>query len=157
MLTRHLPLKAICPKTGDLKPVAVPMMGKNSVIARIQDGDAGLHKRWELTGGEKGDLTLSCVVCVLESPRAIFGGVREHQEGGYCYCGKPPNSWTNKAVCCPPPPGKIFVVYVNPQDVVYEWRWEGCDPKENSLPVDWFRSKRFSEGMIWPTKQPSIC
>ena len=157
VLDRHLPLQAKCPRTGELKPVAVPMTGGDSVISRVQSGDMPPHHRWELCGGQNVEPASSCVVAVLENPSAIFGGVREHQRGGFCYCGVPPCSWTNGSVRCPPKPKMIFAVYLNPRDVVYLWRWEPSDTEDSTLPLDWFAARRFSEGMLWPEKRPPIC
>ena len=157
MLDRHLPLKAKCPITGGVKPVAVPMTGGDSVLSRVQSGDMPRHALWELCGGQQGEPGSRCVVWVLENPSAIFGGVREHQHGVFCYCGIPPCRCTNESVRCPPPPKRVFTVYLNPREVVYLWRWERSDPEDDTLPLDWFAARRFSEGMLWPKRRPPIC
>ncbi len=147
MKSTNLPLRVLCPETGDHKTVRVPM---SLVLKVLKLGPQ--HKFFELRGDGKPDLSGSCVQDVLLAPEAIFGGVREHQLGGVCYCGNPEQRWTNKGVRCPPPPGHVFVVYVNPGDEVYEWRWDEADERRLAYPRRWDDLRRFNEGVLWTKK-----
>jgi hypothetical protein len=106
---------------------------------------------YEIVGDRLDETTGSPVQQVLLHPAAIFSGVREHQEGGTCYTGVPTCAYTNGGSKVPPVPGKVFCVYVNPRDRLFEWGWEQADPDEVGLPIGW--QERFKE-RIWP--KPSL-
>src|SRR6185503_16902285 len=57
----------------------------------------------EPTVADSGEVTLagSSVCQVVADPIAIFGGIREHQAGGLCYCGRPKQKWTEEGVLIP--------------------------------------------------------
>jgi len=43
-----------------------------------------------------------------------------------------------------PWPGEVFLVFINGEGVVYNWRWEACDTDQPHLPENWqvrFRTK----------------
>lgn len=81
---------------------------------------------------------------VLAAPKAIYDGIRwdEDQDRGnktadgwVCYCGHPrfyyepnntqPQSSGNK---------EVFLVFVNKDRIVYQWRWEDADEDGTGLP-----------------------
>ena len=71
---------------------------------------------------------------VLASPTVIYEGLRrEGFEKGLCYCGKP-RRYLNEGIEAPAPPGKVFTVYINERDVVFEWRWDKADEFDPSVP-----------------------
>lgn len=74
---------------------------------------------------------------VLQDPERIYCGVREYNEGGWCYVGKPPRIAKREKVWVPLPPGFLFAVYMNPQYHVYEWRLEKAAEDDPPAPVDW--------------------
>ena len=83
---------------------------------------------------------------VLENTGRIFFGVRQFNEGGWCYTGHPPE-WTIKPqIVVPFPRDKLFAVYVNPRMHVYECRAELVAPDDASFPRDW---KTRYRGLIW--------
>lgn len=69
--------------------------------------------------------------------------------GGVCYSGKPTCRYTDQGAKIPPIPDFVFLVYVNPQDRLFEWRWEKEDPNVPGYPIRWDDSERF-KGKIWP-------
>lgn len=83
---------------------------------------------------------------VLENPARIFFGVREFNEGGWCYTGRPAEWHIREAVVAPFPKDKVFAVYLNPKMRVYECRAEYAAPDDPLCPIDWQRRYR---GLIW--------
>jgi hypothetical protein len=64
---------------------------------------------------------------VLESPAAVFQDLhREGFEEAYCYCGSPPHRFRSAEIQMPPPPRKVFLVYVTSDHrghIVLDWEW----------------------------------
>jgi hypothetical protein len=83
---------------------------------------------------------------VLELPERIFWGVREYNEGGWCYVGKPAEWYVRENVKAPFPGNKVFAVYINPLMRVYECRAEYAAEDDRLCPVDWENRYR---GLIW--------
>ena len=117
MAARHLPLTARCHETGDTKTVRLPA---DVALKIVKYGPES--KFYELRGDSSPLMEGSSVAEVLLDPVAIFGGIREHQGGGFCYAGKASQRWTNGGARCPPPPAMVFAVYLNARYEVYEWR-----------------------------------
>lgn len=113
-------------------------------LQRVLRGPA--HRFHELSGS-RGDHAASCVDEVLREPSAVFEGVREFQDGGWCYCGIPSRRWFNSGSSGPPPPGMVFTVFVSPRGHVFEWRWERCDELHRTWPKDY--AVRFTGGVVW--------
>lgn len=94
------------------------------------------------TGGTGAVLTLGNIVrTVLTSPRHIFQGLNEdaddEKKTWLCYVGLPKMSYRGwDGDVGPPYPGEVFLVFVNEDRVVYNWRWEKADEKDRSLPVN---------------------
>lgn len=85
---------------------------------------------------------------VLERPSAIFAGVREFNEGGWCYVGRPQYWYTRPEKPVPFPDDLVYSVYLNAGMYVYHWRADEADEVETLYPKDWrnrFRSQ------IWPS------
>jgi len=109
------------------------------------------HKYHEVVGHVTDPKGGSPVQDILAKPVAVFGGVRDYEQGGVCYCGLPNAAYTNGGAKIPPRPGMIFCVYVSPLEWVYEWGWELPDEMEPMLPEDYDSPERF-ERKIWPEK-----
>jgi hypothetical protein len=62
---------------------------------------------------------------VLENPSVIFRGLeRQGQEGGYCYCGVPPQWRVNENTTVPFPRGMTFAVFTTSKLQIFEWGLE---------------------------------
>ena len=72
---------------------------------------------------------------VIEDTKLIFAGVREFQEGGWCYVGKPSMHYIRDTITVPIPPGHVFTVYMNPVMMIYEWRLEITEGAGSLLPL----------------------
>ncbi len=89
---------------------------------------------------------------VLQHPTAIFEGIRRDTEdpkygaGWRCYCGTPPCAYDERGDEVNPPPGQVYLVFVNDEEVVYNWRWDRADPDNGRLPVD--HATRFRERLL---------
>jgi len=83
---------------------------------------------------------------VLDNPRRIFSGVRQFNEGGWCYVGCPQNWYIKERVCVPFPDNMIFTVYLNLNMFLYEFRAELRDDDDPLSPIDW---KYRYRGLIW--------
>lgn len=88
---------------------------------------------------------------ILINPTAIFEGLRRDDDedkygyGWRCYCGVPANSYRRDGTQAPPYPGQVYLVFVNDENVIYNWRWEKSDPDDPRLPIDHtnrFRTRR---------------
>jgi hypothetical protein len=74
---------------------------------------------------------------VLENPKRIFSGIRQFNEGGWCFTGKP-KSWKVKEQVTAAFPDKfVFAVYLNSRFVLYECRAEIADNNDDCCPEDW--------------------
>jgi len=83
---------------------------------------------------------------VLERPERVFWGVRQFNEGGWCYTGHPAESCIREEVAAPFPDGKDFAVYLNPKMRVYECRAEYAAQDDPHCQVDWQDRYR---GLTW--------
>ena len=109
--------------------------------------------------GNKADLLRTTLVDdALLYPKAIFRGIRFeedeqhscHSPGWLCYCGYPPNDFRFQGEETAPPARKVFLVFINEEKIVYDWRWERADSdawdKGKRLPIDY--QNRFQEQII---------
>jgi len=74
---------------------------------------------------------------VLEHTERIFFGVREFDEGGWCYIGRPAEWYIAEGVVAPFPDNMIFAVYMNPTMRVYLCREELVDVRDARCPKNW--------------------
>ena len=74
---------------------------------------------------------------VLENPKRVFFGLREFNEGGWCYTGRPPEWHIREKIVVPFPRDKVFAVYLNPRMQVYECRAEYAADDDPLSPVNW--------------------
>ena len=80
------------------------------------------------------------VPMILQNPTAVFEGLLRDEDddrrepGWRCYCGIPDVSYRLDGSEAPPYPGQVFLVFVNCENVGYNWRWEKSDRDDASLP-----------------------
>ncbi len=92
------------------------------------------------------------VPIILQKPSAIFEGLRRDEDddrwgcGWRCYCGVPDRAYTADGTQRPPYRGQVYLVFINDQQVAYNWRWERADPDDPRLPVD--HEKRFKRKLL---------
>lgn len=91
-------------------------------------------------------LNLIAAKFVLENTERIFFGVREFNEGGWCYTACPAEWYIKENLVAPFPEDKVFAVYLNPNMRVYECRAEYAADDDPRCPVDW--QKRY-RGLSW--------
>jgi len=89
---------------------------------------------------------LRAVKFVLENVERIFYGVRDFNEGGWCYTGRPERWFIRVDIEVPFPPNRVLAVYLNPDLRVYEFRAEKVDPDDLLSPIDW--KERYG-GLTW--------
>ena len=85
---------------------------------------------------------------VLEHPLRIFSGVRQFNEGGWCFAGRPDTWYIRETVKVSFPPHLVFAVYLDPLFKVYECRAEKVASDDCHSPENW--QNRYS-GLIWKT------
>lgn len=83
---------------------------------------------------------------VLDNVKRIFWGVREFQQGGYCYAGRPATWYVKEDVEASFPSDLVYVVYLNPRMFIYEIRAENAATDDPLCPIDW--PNRF-RGLRW--------
>ena len=71
---------------------------------------------------------------VLDAPLLVFEGVREFNEGGWCFVGRPGQYYLREDVMVPLSDGRVFAVYLNPQLILYEWRLEYAQAPATPFP-----------------------
>jgi hypothetical protein len=92
------------------------------------------------------------VPAVLQKPTAVFEGLRldedeDHRGVGWrCYCGVPAVAYRADGTERPPWPSQVFLVFVNHENVAYNWRWENADPDDPDLPIN--HDGRFKRRLI---------
>jgi len=80
-------------------------------------------------------LNLIAAKAVLENTLLIFEGVREFQEGGWCFIGRPESHYVRENVTAPLSHDQVFAVYLNPAMSVYEWRLEDAEESNSWYPM----------------------
>lgn len=82
------------------------------------------------------------VLEILQRPTAVFEGLRRdededrHAAGWRCYCGIPTHAYRADGTATRPYVGQVYLVFVNDEGIVYNWRWEKADPDDPLLPLD---------------------
>jgi hypothetical protein len=82
------------------------------------------------------------VPAILQHPTAVFEGLRRDEDedrggaGWRCYCGIPAHGYGIDGAARRPYAGQVYLVFVNDEGIVYNWRWEKADPHDLLLPVD---------------------
>jgi hypothetical protein len=89
---------------------------------------------------------------VLKTPDAIFRGLkREGLTDSYGYSRSPSRRWQSATIELPPPPGLVFVVFINRDHrgyVVLDWEMRKTHPSDRGHPLRW---EDDFEGRLWPT------
>jgi len=83
---------------------------------------------------------------VLEHPQRVFYGVREYNEGGWCYTACPAQWYVRENEVAAFPKNMVFAIYLNPNMRVYLCRAEHAAQDDPMCPVDWQNRYR---GLIW--------
>jgi hypothetical protein len=83
---------------------------------------------------------------VLENPKRLFSGIRQFNEGGWCFTGRPEMWYVREEVRATFPEHLVFCVYLNSNFNVYEARAETADPNDGFCPNDW--QNRYG-GLVW--------
>src|SRR2546423_1675427 len=73
----------------------------------------------------------------LENPLRIFSGVRQFNEGGWCFTARPVSWYIKENVQAPFPGNFVYAVYLNPRFIVYECRAEQSANDDINSPDDW--------------------
>ena len=103
------------------------------------------QKLLSLKGMGKGRIleAYHCVGHVLKRPSAVFEGLTNDKDhdprgtGWRCYIGKPDKCFEDDGKQTIPRRDLLLAVFVNDQNVVYNWYWCRCDPAHPDLPMDW--------------------
>jgi hypothetical protein len=114
-------LDAINPRDGQLFHVIVKYDKKEAI-------------KWHGVGRVRELIEL--VPPIVRNPKAVFRGVRDRVERRWlCYVGLPDCAYDRvSGHRIPPWPGKVFLVFVNANRVVYNWRWDPADLDKPYLP-----------------------
>jgi len=79
---------------------------------------------------------------ILQKPTAIFEGLRLDDDedrrgvGWRCYCGMPTVAYRTDGSERTPWPDQVFLVFVNQENIAYNWRWETADSNDPQLPIN---------------------
>jgi hypothetical protein len=75
----------------------------------------------------------------LLNPVAIFRGVREEGEPEWlCYVSRPGQAYNYRTRdVCQAWPGEVFLIFVNDDRIIYDWRWEKADSSDPNLPENY--------------------
>jgi hypothetical protein len=100
-------IPALCPISGGSKVVYLTMDLVEKVLRY------GPRSRYFAIVGDRSDPTTgSPVQETLLHPTVVFKGVREHQDGGVCYTGKPSCRYTESGAKVPPISGNgVFGIH----------------------------------------------
>ncbi len=81
----------------------------------------------------------------VKNPTAMFRGVREEGEPKWrCYVSRPGRAYDYRTGECRSAwAGEVFLVFVNDDRIIYNWRWEKADPNDADLPEGY--ASRFDE------------
>jgi hypothetical protein len=70
----------------------------------------------------------------LKHPSSIFEGLRPPDDkysgespGWLCYCSRPSHDYTRSGELRNPDSNMVFLVFVNEDEVIFNWRWEPAD------------------------------
>jgi len=79
----------------------------------------------------------------LSEPKAIFEGLRLDEDEKYsdgpgwrCYSSRPQYAYTEDGDRADPYGDEVFLVFVNHDRIVYNWRWEPANLDDLHVPMD---------------------
>lgn len=110
------------------------------------------HKRMKAvaTRGEGAIYEMAYVLPeILKAPRMIFEGLLRNEDepsddysiGWLCYVGIPSKAYMSDGKQVKPWEDEVYLVFVNNENVVYNWRWEKADNQDITMPTEY--NKRF--------------
>lgn len=103
----------------------------------------------KLHSGRK-SLDAAMIPEVLAKPTAIFMGLkRENMGDGISYCGVAKTRFLDKYTTVPFPPDRVFMVFINEKDEIFDWDMTREDPGFTHFPINC--DDRFIN-LLWPTK-----
>jgi hypothetical protein len=84
----------------------------------------------------------------VQNPSAIFRGVREEGESQWlCFVARPQDAYDYKTGERRAPwLGQVFLVFVDDDRIIYNWRWDKADLNQPDLPLDYV--DRFEERLL---------
>ena len=93
---------------------------------------------------------------MLQHPTAVFEGLRRDEDedpggtGWRCYIGHPAVSFRKDGSEADPHPNQVYLVFVNDEGVVYNWRWEMADLDHPDFPKGVFgQNERFKKRVYY--------
>lgn len=90
---------------------------------------------------------------VVQHPIMVLKGWnREGFDDALIYVGKPSTDYRGIQIETPPPKSMLFLVFVTPDYIISDWRWEKADPDDPFLPEN---MQNRCERVLWPTNPPS--
>jgi hypothetical protein len=79
-----------------------------------------------------------CATRIVQAPEVVFQGLRARGfRKARAYCGRPSRCYDNHGGAHPAPEGKVYVVYVDEQNYVFDWDWVQSDSDNPAYPIDW--------------------
>jgi len=136
---------------------AVDPTGQNKPPLRLKYAQRKVSQIRQL--GFRGAIkeAVELVSFTLTYPNAVFCGLRPPDDkhsgnspGWLCYCANPPYDYAPDGELCNPDPSKVFLVFVNEDRMIFEWRWEDADIEsicdKEYLPRN--HCTRFSKGRL---------
>ena len=79
-----------------------------------------------------------CATRLVQTATVMYRGLRRQGvlEHGYAFCGRLPFAYDNNGERIESPPNMIYVVYVAPNGLVFDWDWAKEDPNHPVYPID---------------------
>lgn len=80
------------------------------------------------------------VPAILQNPTAVFEGLTQDEDedqrgvGWRCYCGIPDNAFNSDGTRRSAYPGQVYLVFINDENIAYNWRWEKGHDADPMLP-----------------------
>ena len=133
-----------------------PKTGKNSIAVYLD------YKKIQIIGKRsKGQLleAAEIVPYVLQNFRQVFEGLCWDEDekgargvGWRCYCGLPLYAYSADGTQRQPYEGEVYLVFIDDENVAYNWRWEKSDCADKGLPNEYDAEhgdkKRFKRALL---------
>lgn len=105
-----------------------------------------LHLRTH--GHERKFCEIFSIEPILKNPTVIFEGLERDEYGdALCYCGIPPVRHVSEETTGPTPKNMVFMVFMNKEFAIFEFRWEKMDVTLDGYPQN--HETRFRK-QTWP-------
>ena len=91
---------------------------------------------------------------VVRHPTIVLKGwKRDGYDEALIYVGRPAKDFRSPTIEVPPPPNKVFMVFVTPLGrQISDWRWEVADVSDPNIPTGMLER---CERVLWPTNPQS--